>query len=256
MKLFNVLDFISYDENPVGFVLFVLAIMISAFIVLFMLIYPFAKARYDFKNFQKIYYKEIKKIADLNDYYLINKLSIRNNNQLICRIDHVLFGDKYIYVIKDRYYRGTICGSANDNAWLFYTKGDATIEIQNPMKVNEKRVDKLSLATQIDMSFFISIVIINDNCVIKNSQDLMRDNNFIVSKKNLKKLIKTIEKRNVSKMDPKQLEYAVQDISRLYGQSQKMSNDDEINGWQKKKLKKYIKILEVTFKRLLRLELL
>ena len=41
----------------------------------------------------------IAEATEINDYYLINNLVIKNNNQLICRIDHVLFGDKYIYVI-------------------------------------------------------------------------------------------------------------------------------------------------------------
>ena len=146
------------------------------------MVFPIAKRHYTFKNFQNIYYKAIRKIADINDYYLINNLVIKNNNQLVCRIDHVLFGDKYIYVIN-----------------------------------NEKRVEKLSLVTQIDPSFFISVVIINDNCVIKNANELNKDNSFIVSRKNLKKIIKMVERRDVKRMDQKQLEYAVQDISRLYG---------------------------------------
>ena len=85
------------------------------------------------------------------------------------------------------------------------------------MSINEKRVEKLSLVTQIDPSFFISVVIINDNCVIKNANELNKDNSFIVSRKNLKKIIKMVERRDVKRMDQKQLEYAVQDISRLYG---------------------------------------
>ena len=85
------------------------------------------------------------------------------------------------------------------------------------MNINEKRVEKLSLVTQIDPSFFISVVIINDNCVIKNANELNKDNSFIVSRKNLKKIIKMVERSDVKRMDQKQLEYAVQDISRLYG---------------------------------------
>ena len=61
------------------------------------------------------------------------------------------------------------------------------------------------------------MVIINDNCVIKNANELNKDNSFIVSRKNLKKIIKMVERRDVKRMDQKQLEYAVQDISRLYG---------------------------------------
>ncbi len=217
--MFNLglLDIFNYEENPIAFVVTIIAICLIAFILLFLLIFPVAKRHYSFKNFQNIYYKAIRNVADIGDYYLINNLVIKNNNQLVCRIDHVLFGDKYIYVIKDRYYRGAISGNRDDSTWFFYSNDGKKYEMENPMHVNEKRVEKLSLVTQIDRSFFISVVIINDNCVIKNANELNKDNSFIVSKKNFKKIIKMVEKRDVKRMDQKQLEYAVQDISRLYG---------------------------------------
>ena len=223
------IDFLNYKENPVGFTIFICALIFILLLLLFLIIFPFAKRHYNFKNFQKIYYKEIRKIAEINDYYLINNLVIKNNNQLICRIDHVLFGDKYIYVIKDRYYRGAISGKKEDSTCFFYSNQKKQFEMDNPMAMNEKRLEKLSLVTNIDKSFFISILVINDNCVVKNANELNKNNSFIVSKKNLRKLIKNIEKRNVKNMDQKQLEFAVQDISRLYGKNkQKNDTGDDI----------------------------
>lgn len=223
------IDFLNYKENPVGFTIFICALIFILLLLLFLIIFPFAKRHYNFKNFQKIYYKEIRKIAEINDYYLINNLVIKNNNQLICRIDHVLFGDKYIYVIKDRYYRGAISGKKEDSTWFFYSNQKKQFEMDNPMAMNEKRLEKLSLVTNIDKSFFISVLVINDNCVVKNANELNKNNSFIVSKKNLRKLIKNIEKRNVKNMDQKQLEFAVQDISRLYGKNkQKNDTGDDI----------------------------
>ena len=223
------IDFLNYKENPVGFTIFICALIFILLLLLFLIIFPFAKRHYNFKNFQKIYYKEIRKIAEINDYYLINNLVIKNNNQLICRIDHVLFGDKYIYVIKDRYYRGAISGKKEDSTWFFYSNQKKQFEMDNPMAMNEKRLEKLSLVTNIDKSFFNSILVINDNCVVKNANELNKHNSFIVSKKNLRKLIKNIEKRNVKNMDQKQLEFAVQDISRLYGKNkQKNDTGDDI----------------------------
>ena len=192
-------------ENPLGFAIAIVAICLIGILLLFLIIFPIAKRHYAFKNFQNIYYKAIRKIADINDYYLINNLVIKNNNQLVCRIDHVLFGDKYIYVIKDRFYRGAISGNKEDSTWFFYSSDGKKYEMENPMSINEKRVEKLSLVTQIDPSFFISVVIINDNCVIKNANELNKDNSFIVSRKNLKKIIKMVEKRDVKRMDLKRL---------------------------------------------------
>ena len=217
MLLDALVNIFDPNEDPLAFAITIAAICVIGVLLLILIIFPIAKRHYTFKNFQNIYYKSIRKIADINDYYLINNLVIKNNNQLICRIDHVLFGDKYIYVIKDRYYRGAISGNKEDSTWFFYSSDGKKYEMENPMNINEKRVEKLSLVTQIDPSFFISIVIINDNCVIKNANELNKENSFIVSRKNLKKIIKMVEKRDVKIMDQKQLEYAVQDISRLYG---------------------------------------
>lgn len=207
----------SISSNDLFIIIAVTFGILTLFVIIFLIVYPFAKRRYQFKNFKKIYYKKIRAIAEINDYYLINNLILRNNEQVICQIDHCLFGEKFIYVIKDRYYRGAIKGDKEDNIWIFYDKKGKTFEMENPMKVNELRVEKLSLMTQIDSSFFISIVVINDDAIVKNMENMSSNDSYIVSRKKLPKLIKSIESRDVKKIDEKQLNFAVQDISRLYG---------------------------------------
>ena len=207
----------AISSNDLFIIIAVTFGILTLSVIIFLIVYPFAKRRYQFKNFKKIYYKKIRAIAEINDYYLINNLILRNNEQVICQIDHCLFGEKFIYVIKDRYYRGAIKGDKEDNIWIFYDKKGKTFEMENPMKVNELRVEKLSLMTQIDSSFFISIVVINDDAIVKNMENMSSNDSYIVSRKKLPKLIKSIESRDVKKIDEKQLNFAVQDISRLYG---------------------------------------
>lgn len=207
----------AISSNDLFIIIAVTFGILTLFVIIFLIVYPFAKRRYQFKNFKKIYYNKIRAIAEINDYYLINNLILRNNEQVICQIDHCLFGEKFIYVIKDRYYRGAIKGDKEDNIWIFYDKKGKTFEMENPMKVNELRVEKLSLMTQIDSSFFISIVVINDDAIVKNMENMSSNDSYIVSRKKLPKLIKSIESRDVKKIDEKQLNFAVQDISRLYG---------------------------------------
>ena len=207
----------AISSNDLFIIIAVTFGILTLFVIIFLIVYPFAKRRYQFKNFKKIYSKKIRAIAEINDYYLINNLILRNNEQVICQIDHCLFGEKFIYVIKDRYYRGAIKGDKEDNIWIFYDKKGKTFEMENPMKVNELRVEKLSLMTQIDSSFFISIVVINDDAIVKNMENMSSNDSYIVSRKKLPKLIKSIESRDVKKIDEKQLNFAVQDISRLYG---------------------------------------
>ena len=207
----------AISSNDLFIIIAVTFGILTLLVIIFLIVYPFAKRRYQFKNFKKIYYKKIRAIAEINDYYLINNLILRNNEQVICQIDHCLFGEKFIYVIKDRYYRGAIKGDKEDNIWIFYDKKGKTFEMENPMKVNELRVEKLSLMTQIDSSFFISIVVINVDAIVKNMENMSSNDSYIVSRKKLPKLIKSIESRDVKKIDEKQLNFAVQDISRLYG---------------------------------------
>lgn len=222
MRIFNIskylISFLSLE-----FLILIVSIGIVIFLlIIFLMVYPTIKKRKDFKNFQNNYYKVIRKIADMRDYYLINNLTIKNNNKLLCKIDHVLFGDKFIYVIKDRYYRGAISGEKNDNTWLFHTRKKEKQEMANPMFVNNERLEKLSYVTQIDKSFFVSIVVINDNCVISNdTNELSSENSFIVAISKLPRLIKLVESRNVKKMNENQLKKAVEDIYRLYGKGEK-----------------------------------
>lgn len=206
-------------------IVFIFIGCLIAFIILFACFFPMFKRASEAKNYKKRYYKKIRKIADIKDYYLINNLTIKNNSQILCTIDHILFGEKYIYVIKDRYYKGALSGVKEDNYWIFFSNEGKRKEITNPIKNNENRCNILSKSTQIDRSFFISIVIINNDCVLKNGNSLNADDSFIVSKSKLEKLIKNIESRDIKKMDQKQLGYAVQDINYLFKESENDSDE-------------------------------
>ena len=64
------------DENPLGFTIAIVSICLIGLLLIFLMVFPIAKRHYTFKNFQNIYYKAIRKIADINDYYLINNLDL------------------------------------------------------------------------------------------------------------------------------------------------------------------------------------
>ncbi|HKL72586.1 MAG TPA: NERD domain-containing protein [Candidatus Onthovivens sp.] len=202
------------------------SVIIVLIILVFGIAYPFFKKKYMYRNFKNIYYKKVKAICDINDYYLINKLVVTNKKTIICRIDHVIFSNKYIYVIKDRYYNGAISGDKEDAAWIFYNSKGEKQEIPNPMNVNTMRIDKLAKITNIDLSFFISIVLINNDAVIKNPKDLNSKSSFITSTKRLKRLISSIEKRDIKNIDPVKLEYAVHDIYKLYGKGREIDGEE------------------------------
>jgi len=195
-------------------------------LIIFFIFLPRIIASYKKNNYKKIYYKKIRKIAELNDYYLINNLTLHNGeNEIYCRIDHILFGEKYIYVIKDIYHKGAIKGDKEDNKWIVFDKNGNKSEINNPLMTNYMRVNKLYLLTQIDLSFLISIVILNDDCVINNIENLSSENNFIVPRKKFIQLINKLESKDIKKMNENQLAFAVKDISRLYGSQAEINID-------------------------------
>lgn len=204
-------------------IIFIVVAIILALLLIALILFPFIKRHYEFKNFNEIYFKRINRIALDHDYLLINNLVLRDHNGVICRIDHILFCEKYIYVIKDRYYRGGISGNYNDNIWFFYGKKGIKEEFENPMHINEKRIEKLANITHFDKSYFVSIVLINDNAIVKNLKGMNSKDSFIIPYSKLKKLIKTIESKDVAPIDQKGLEKAVLEIAALKG---KIVNDE------------------------------
>lgn len=210
--------YFSYDDLFNSLILG--GIILLALLALFLILFPLFRGIYVFKNFKKVYYKKINKIVLDNDYLLINELTLKDHAGVICSIDHLIFGYKYIYVIKDRFYRGAISGGIDDNVWFFYGKKGVKEEFENPMYNNMKRIEKLSAVTQYDKSYFVSIVLINDNAFVKNLKELNSgDNSFILPVSKLRRFLKKIEKRNIPNLDQKELEKAVLDIAEFKGKN-------------------------------------
>lgn len=194
-------------------------------IVLFLIFYPIAKKHYMYRNFRYVYYKKIRAIADKNDFLLLNEIVVKDKEKPLCNIDHILFGKKYIYVIKDRYYRGAINGKREDNSWIFINSKDERIDISNPMKRNKTRIEMLSATTSISQDLFVSIVLVNNDCFISEADSLKAKRSFVIPYKKLNSLINELEKRNIKNIDQKTLDYAVQDIYRFYGKGRLESDN-------------------------------
>ncbi len=206
-------------------IIIIIGIIVLLLVIAFAMLFPIFKKKYMYRNFKMVYYRKIYSIAEKNDYLLLNNIILKNKDIKIAEIDHILFAKKYIYVIKDRFYRGAISGNKDDNVWLFFNNRNEKTEMHNPMQNNVKRIEKLCSLTGLQKDFFISIVVVNNDCVIKNAKELNSKRSFIVSSKKLPKLIKSIEKRNLKDIDQRQLEDAVRDIYRLYGRGNESEDE-------------------------------
>ena len=198
-------------------ILFVALAILTFFSVIFFIVFPFAKKSSLKKNFVKAYGKDVYKIANYYDLYLINCLVLKSNDDSRINIDHLLFGNKFIFVIKDYYFDGQLNGKEVDQSWVYYfgkEKDPKKEYVKNPLIENKTRTNKLSMITGLDESFLISIILVNDDCDLSLEMN-PSDNQYVIKRSELKKLVSSIEGRNVAPLNDEQLAYAARDIAAL-----------------------------------------
>jgi hypothetical protein len=161
-----------------------------------------------------MYYRRVRRVVDDRDLLLINNFKNFTAEQEPFHIDHIVIGEKYFYAIRDRYYDGALAASATDNSWVFY-RGNQTRLIPNPMLRNELRVERLSLMSKIPSQEIISIVLINDDCLMTPVGEA-NPNSYIVSLRKLPKLIADLESSSdVAPLEPREAEIAARDLAEL-----------------------------------------
>lgn len=195
-------------------------IFVLIFFILFgmvMLMVPAIKDNYASKHLNQIFNKIIYKTIHIQDYYLIPNVKIKLPGNDTVIIDHLVFGDKFIYAIKDLYFKGGLLGKSDDKEWQYYTfkgKKDAFTFIPNPFFINQKRIEKLSMITGLDQRLFISIILVNNQTLI-DQIPFSNDHQYIVNIGRFKKLLKAIESRDVPSFKKDVLAKAVLDVDRI-----------------------------------------
>ena len=160
------------------------------------------------KYFRSRYYLSIKKIVETQDYRLINNFYFQIDENTQAHFDHVIFGEKYIYLITSKFWKEGLLGKPQDESWMYYASKSKHHYIDNPLAKNEIRTEKLSLITGIDRGLFITIVLINDDCLVDEDAKF-NPKNIIVKRKKLKKVISNFEHSDVEKINDEQLQKVV-----------------------------------------------
>lgn len=196
--------------------LFVILAILLVLVVLYIIFHKRIFDSYIKNNYVKYYGRKTYKIARDNDYYLINEISLENHDNSTVDINHLLFGNKYLYVISDYYFKGNLKAKEVDNSWVFkpLEKEEKIKYVNNLINKSRQLTKDLSSVTSLDEHLFIPIVVINQDCVI---EEYVHSENspFLVRINQLAKLIETIENRNVSPLEERQVYFAVRDIARL-----------------------------------------
>ena len=140
-------------------------------------------------------------------------MKFRVDSSKVAKIDHILFGNKYIYIINDAYYEGDLTGKETDKSLILINDKGKKFYTDNQYLISSSLVKTLSQSTGIGMDLMIGVTVVNNNCKI--SIETSNKQFYIIQKKRLKRLIKAIESRNVGNINAAQLEALVKAIDKL-----------------------------------------
>lgn len=188
------------------------------------LLQPWFKKQYAISHLNQIFNVKIHRYVMEKDYYLIPtvKVKLPGNRDVI--IDHLVFGNKYIYAIKDLYFQGGLLGKGSDKEWSYYEykyHHPKYRYIPNPFFLNRQRIDKLAMVTGLDPTLFISIILVNNEAMI-NRIPISEDNQFIVNIRQFPRLVDAIESREVPPFKSQILDKAVIDINDMNMKNKKI----------------------------------
>lgn len=173
-----------------------LVIMILVFILLLSLfLFPYVKKYVTKKYFNHLVARKLYTLAKDEDYYLLNNLVLDLGDNMVVHINHLLSGEKYIYVIADRYLAEGVDGALEDNTLFIYDKGHRK-EIKNPVLVNETR--SLELAKYLNWTedkppMVISVVVTNNDCLIPDHLSSHGSYSYLTKLKKLYSIIRNNE---------------------------------------------------------------
>ena len=191
---------------------FVIIVPIIVFLFLAICLYFPISGAYRRKYFQIHFYKQVYRVALDHDYYLINQYVFKIDSYKIATVDHILFGNKYIYTIISKYYQGDLIGKYADKSLIFISHKGKKCYTDNPYNESKFLASKLSSSTGIDASLMIGIILVNDDCKVAVQSESKQF--YIIQRKRLPALIKAIESRPVEPINQTQLEKAVQSIAK------------------------------------------
>ena len=200
------------NANVGKIIYIVVAVLVVSAGIFFAIYIPTMKKKQK-SEFKYFYYKSIYKVAMDNDYYLINNFLFKIDDSYVGRIDHILFANKYIYIINDSYFDGDIDGKENDKSIILINRAGKKNYSDNPLLANQKLLKRLSIITGIDATLMIGVCLINNDCQcgVRTSSKSA----YIVQAKKFKALVKAIESRDIGDINKEQLANAVKAIDKL-----------------------------------------
>lgn len=202
----------AMDQKTLRILFIVILALIIVGLVVFLIVF-LEKKKEKGTQFKLAYYRKIYKIVIENDYYLINNFLFKIDESNVARIDHIVFGEKFIYLINDYNYPGDISGKEDDKSLILQDFKGKKFYTDNPFISSKQILRSLCAITGIDQSMFIGINIVNKDChtfIQSESKQF-----FVVKINKLNSLIKTTESTLIGKMKEDELASVVKAIDKL-----------------------------------------
>ena len=198
---------------PVKQLIFIIAVSLVVVVSFLILIFFPIRRILHRTRFLYLFYKKVRSVALDRDFYLINQFVFYTDEKNKDMIDHILFGNKFIYLIISQYYDGDLVGKQTDHSLIQVNKKGEKKYCDNPVERSKFLMSRLSMSTGIDTVMMIGIVMVNDNCKLQietNSKQF-----YIIQRSKFPALIKAIEQRKIGNINPNQLDNLVKAIDKL-----------------------------------------
>lgn len=142
----------------------VAAIILVIFLIVLLIIKLKSKSKYYVKNPKnKSLDKKIRKYAMDRDFLFLSDVFLPVNNEKAVIIDNIIFGNKYIYVISQKHWEGTLKGFEYDTKWMVTYKNQ-TNYVDNPLISNRYKVHVLmNFLGEKEEETIVNIIAINDH---------------------------------------------------------------------------------------------
>lgn len=189
-------------------ILFVILILLFCSLTAFFIMYPKEKRSILSKNYYKYCDKKVNSVASSNKFKAVNHATLNDYFNEPTEVDHLIFGNKFIYLISDHLLMGDVDGVASDNSWLYKKRGEKSCTyIANLYEECEKKVSDFATKINIDKETIIGVSLIPNECnvFIKGNN---KSKTIIARYSDLKGIIKQFEKNKIASFNEEQiLEY-------------------------------------------------
>ncbi|MCQ2797044.1 MAG: hypothetical protein MJ241_01120 [Bacilli bacterium] len=159
----------------------------------------------------EMFYKKVLKVANDFDFYLVNNIKVKSGTRAIGVINHIIGGDKYLYLISECYFNGVVEARSDDKIWVFYSKDGKKSDFRNQIQVNNDIINAFCMSTSISKSFIRGIVIINDDCFVQRLDSGVGET-ILVPVSKLEYVIKKYEEDDVKPFSDSTLKQVIWDL--------------------------------------------